>query len=170
MNPLYWKFWYYSLYQEEYLVFFTQLTWSMGIFCGPTMGARVVYTQTPGIYCLTITTYSNVCLVSHHNEVRSEIWYAVQIAGQFSILTIVYPNLGFNSFSLTFLVPMYSSCRNPLRHTVMWKFRSLSFITKCILLERCLVFLVFSIFLAINTAYLISNIKRGACSWTTFGY
>ena len=47
----------------------------------PTAGAGLVYTHTPGLYGQTITTCSNVCLVSHNDEERSEIRYAVQIAG-----------------------------------------------------------------------------------------
>ena len=93
----------------------------------------------------------------------------VQVFCQFSMLSIEYPNLGFNSYSLTFFVPMYTSCRTPLHHTTMWKFHSSPYITKCILLEMCLVCLVLSTFVAIHSAGCISNIMRGAFSGTIFG-
>ena len=38
---------------------------------------------------------------------------------QLSSLTIAYPNIGFNSSSLTFLVPMSVSCRNPPHYALL---------------------------------------------------
>ena len=91
-----------------------------------------------------------------------------QVFCQLSSLTIAYPNLGSNSSSLTFLVPMFSSCRTNSYHTTLCRFHSSSFPTKCILLEMCLVCLVYLPFLSIHIADLLFNIMRGACYETTY--
>ena len=85
---------------------------------------------------------------------------------QLSILTIVYPNLGFNSSFLTLLVPISDSYRSSSYHTVLFKFHSLPFLKKCILLVQCLVCLVSLPFLAMQKPDLLYNIIRVACSGT----
>ena len=109
-----------------------------------------------------------------HNTLLSWIFFIlspplVQVLCQLSNITIAYHNLGFNSSSLEFLVPMSDNSRPPLRHTVLWKFHPLPFLTNLILLEMCLVCLVSLSFLDIHTAGFISNIMGGACSVTKYG-
>ena len=87
---------------------------------------------------------------------------------QFSILIIACPNLGFNSYSLTFLVPMSDNCRPLSNHTVFFRLHSLPFLTNCILMEMCLLCLVYLPLFSIHTAYLLSNIIRRDCSVTTY--
>ena len=89
---------------------------------------------------------------------------------QFSSLSILYPNLLFILSSLTFLVSVSYDCKPPPHHTVLWIFYSLSFITKCILLEMCLACLMSLIFLAIHTSDLLSNMIIGACYGATYVY
>ena len=94
----------------------------------------------------------------------------VQMFFQLSSLTIEYPNIWFNSSSLTFLVPIYANYRPPSNHTVFWILHSSSFITKFILLEMCLVCFVSLSLSAIHIDDLPSNIIRGACYGTTSGF
>ena len=84
-------------------------------------------------------------------------------------LTTAYTNLGFNSSSLTLLVPMSEKCRLPSHHTFLCIFHSSPFFTKWILLEILMVCLVYLPLLAIHKYALLSNILRGACSGTTYG-
>ena len=93
----------------------------------------------------------------------------VKVLCTFSSLTIAYPNLGFNSSSLMFLVPMSSNYRSTLYHTVLCIFNSSPFSIECIILEICLLCLVSLPFLATNKDDLLSNIMRGACYGTTSG-
>ena len=95
----------------------------------------------------------------------ASIW---QVLCQFSSLTISYYNLWFNSYSLTFLVPMSDSCRTPSHHTVLWKFHYSPFLTKFVILEIYLVYLVSLKFLSIHISYFIYNIMKGACYGTTY--
>ena len=91
----------------------------------------------------------------------------VQVFCQLSSLTIEYPNIGFNVSSLKLLVPISFSCRPPPHHTILYKLHSSPFLRKWILLEICLVCLVYLPLLAIYTADLPYNIMRGACYGTT---
>ena len=65
---------------------------------------------------------------------------------------------------------MYSNFRHPSHHTFLCRLHSSPFITKWILLEMCLVCLVYLPFLDIHTSYLISNIMRGTYYGTTYEY
>ena len=88
---------------------------------------------------------------------------------QVSRLTIEYPNPGFNSSSLTFLVPIYASYRHTSYHTVLYIFQSSTFLTKCILLEICIVCLVSLPLLAVHIADFIFNIMIDDYSGTKSG-
>ena len=92
----------------------------------------------------------------------------VQVLFQLSSLTIAHHNLGFNSSYLTLLVPMSSSCRPTSHHTVFWILKYSPFLTKCIVLEMCMVYFLFLSFLAIHTYDLLSNIIKGACYGNTY--
>ena len=92
----------------------------------------------------------------------------LQVFCKFSILTISYPSIVFNSYSMTLLVPIYDSFRPASRPTVLCRLHSFPFITKCNILEMWLVSLVCLPFLYMHTAYLISNIIRCACYGTTY--
>ena len=95
----------------------------------------------------------------------THIW---QVFCQLSSLTIACPNLGFNSYSLTSLVPIYDSWRPPSQHTVLCRLYYSPFITRWIFMSVCLVCLISLPFLDIHTSELISNITRGAFSGTTY--
>ena len=84
-----------------------------------------------------------------------------QVFCQLSSLTIAYPNMGFKSSSLTFMVPMSNSCITSSHHTVLWKLYSSQFHKKCIFLEMCLV--------CLEITYLIPNIIIYAWYGTTSG-
>ena len=86
-----------------------------------------------------------------------------------SSLTIAYPNLGFNSSSLKYLVQMYVSSIPTSNYTVLRRLYYSPSTTKWILLEIFLVCLVFSSSLSEHTADFLSNITRGACYRTTYG-
>ena len=86
-----------------------------------------------------------------------------------SSLTIVYSNLVFNSSSITFFSPISDDFRPPSYHNFLYKLNALQFLTKCILLQMCLICLVSLPFLFIHTKF-ISNMIRGAYSGTTSGY
>ena len=90
-----------------------------------------------------------------------------QLLCQFSSLTIAYPNIVLNSSSLALLVQMYASFRTPSHHTVLWKLHSSPFLTKWILLEICLVFLVYLQLFSIQIDDLLSIIMSVSCSGTT---
>ena len=96
----------------------------------------------------------------------SLIW---QVFCQLSSFTISYTNLGFNSSSQTVLVIISSSCKTPPYHTVLWKFHSSPFHTKCIPLEICLVCLVYLPLISMHRADLPFNIMRCSCYGTTYG-
>ena len=83
-----------------------------------------------------------------------------------SSITIEYPNIWYNSYSLTFLVPMSVSCKPTSHHTFFWKLHSSPFITKLIILEIFPVCLMSLPLLAIQVADLPSNIIRDACYGT----
>ena len=110
---------------------------------------------------------------SSHSEhiVLQTLMYPVtplwQVFCKLSSIAIGYPSIGFTASSLTFLVIISSSCRPPSHHTALWKFHYSPFLAKCILLEMCLVCLVYLTFLAMQIANFLSNIIRGACSGTT---
>ena len=91
----------------------------------------------------------------------------VKVFCQLSSLTIAYSNMGFNSFSLTLLVPISSSCRPPSHHTILCRLNYYSFFTMCILLEICMACLVSLPFLAIHKFNLLYNIIRSAFNETT---
>ena len=91
----------------------------------------------------------------------------VKLLCQLSSITIVYSNIGFNSSSLTLLVPMTSKCRPLSHHIFFCRFKSSTFLKKLIILEVCLVCLMYFPLFSIHIADLISNIMRGACSGTT---
>ena len=93
-----------------------------------------------------------------------------QVFCKLSNLNIEYLNLEFNSYSLTLLVTMSTSYRPPLYHIFLCKLHSSQFLAKCILLEICLVCLVYLPFLAMQIADFLSNIMGGACSGTTYGF
>ena len=80
---------------------------------------------------------------------------------QLSKLTTIYLILRFKSFSPTFLVAMSDNCITPPHHSILWIFQFSPFLTKCTLLEICLVCLVYLPLLSIQTADLIPNIIRG---------
>ena len=63
---------------------------------------------------------------------------------------------------------MYASFIPPSQHTVLGKFHSSPFLTKLIILEICLVCLVFLPLLAINIADFIYNIIIGTFYGTTY--
>ena len=74
-------------------------------------------------------------LIHSNNSEHIVIWTLMypftplwQFFCQLSSLTIGYPNLGFNSYSITFFVPMYSSCIPPSHHTVLWNFHCSPFL------------------------------------------
>ena len=89
---------------------------------------------------------------------------------QLSSLTMIYFILGFKSLSLTFLVTMYFNCRLPSHQSISCILQFSIFLTKCILLVMCLVWLVSLPLLAIQTADLLSNIIRGDSSGTISVY
>ena len=64
---------------------------------------------------------------------------------------------------------MSVSFRPPSHHTVLWKLHYSPFLTKCIILEMCLVCLMYLPFFTTNIPGLTSNIIRGACYETTPG-
>ena len=69
----------------------------------------------------------------------------VQLFCPFSSLTIAYPSLGFNSYSLIFVVPISASCIPPLYHTVLFKlhfrrFLQSSLFWKCVLCILCVLY------------------------------
>ena len=92
----------------------------------------------------------------------------VQVLCQFSGLKIAYPNLAFNPYSLTFLVPMSANCRPPSYHT----FFQISLFTIYHKVNSSVhvsgVFGAMPI-LAFHTADFLSNIIIGACYGTTSG-
>ena len=53
--------------------------------------------------------------------ILSPITPLAQVLYNFSCLTIVYPNLRFNSSSIKLLVPMSTNCRPPPHHTVLFR-------------------------------------------------
>ena len=55
----------------------------------------------------------------------------LQVLYQFSSISIYYPNLGFNSSSLKFLVSLSSNCRPPSNHAVLCKYEPSPFLTNC---------------------------------------
>ena len=93
----------------------------------------------------------------------------VQVLYKLSSLTIVYPNLVFNSPPLTLLVGIYSNCRLPSHHTFFCWFLSSPVFTKCILIAIYLMFFLSLPLLYIHTYDLISNIIRGGRFGTTYG-
>ena len=79
---------------------------------------------------------------SYHIFLHSLLYPVIplsQVFCQYLSITIAYPNLEFNSFSLTLLVPMSASLRPPSQHTVVCKLHSSTFLTELIHLEMCLV-------------------------------
>ena len=121
-----------------------------------------------------IQIQNSIQLSHSYHIVLHNLMYTVtpllQVFCQLSIITISYPNLGLNSSSLTLLVPISVNCISPSHHTVFYKLLSSTFLTNCILLEMCLVCLVFFPCLDMHIADLISNIIRGAWSGTTSVY
>ena len=103
-------------------------------------------------------------------NIRYHVTPFVQLFCQLSSINIEYPNLGFNSSSLKFLVLLSARFRTTLHHTVLWIFHSSPFLTECIILEIFLVYLVSLPLLAIHTVDLLINIIIGACSGITYGY
>ena len=63
---------------------------------------------------------------------------------------------------------MSDSWRPPSDHTVLCKLHFSQFLTKWILLEICLLCLMYLPFLATQIDYLSSNIMRGACYGTIY--
>ena len=92
-----------------------------------------------------------------------------QVFCQLLSITIVYSNLGFNSFYQTLLVQIFENFRPTSQHIVFCRFHSSPVLTKYILLEMCLVCLVSLILLAIHVADLLSNIMRGDSPRTISG-
>ena len=84
-------------------------------------------------------------------------------------ITIIYFILGVRSGSLTFLVPMSANCRPPSHQSILLILHFYPFLTKCILLEMCLVCLVSLPFLAMHIADLLSKTIKGNSSGTMSG-
>ena len=63
---------------------------------------------------------------------------------------------------------MFGSFRPPSHYTVLYKLHSSLFLTKLILLEKCLVCLVSLPLLDIQIADFLSNLMRGDCYGTTY--
>ena len=93
----------------------------------------------------------------------------VQVFCQLSILTIVYSNRGFKLSPLILLVPMSDNLRSPSHHTILCRFHSSPFLTKFILLEMCLLCLLYLPLLDIHKSDLLSNIMRDDYYGTTSG-
>ena len=89
-------------------------------------------------------------------------WLAISVLSQLLIITIIYFILGVRSASLTFLVPMSANCRPPSHQSILYILHFSPFLTKCILLEMCLVCLVSLLLLAMHIADLPSKTIRGA--------
>ena len=82
---------------------------------------------------------------------------------------MIYFILGVISGSLTFLLPISANCRPPPHQSILCIFHFSLFLTKCIILEMCLVFLVSLPFLAMHIADLLSKTIKGAYSVTMSG-
>ena len=107
--------------------------------------------------------YINSIQLIHHN-IFSSYFYLSYHSSCTSIFQLsVLTNLGFIPSCLKFLVTMSDNWRPPSHHIVLFILYSLQSLTKYILLEKCLFFLVSLPFLAIHASYLISNKIRGAC-------
>ena len=87
---------------------------------------------------------------------------------QLSSLTIVYPNLGFNSYYLTLMVLIFVSFIPPSHHTVLWKLQYSPFLKELVLLEICLVCLVYLPLSAMQIADFLSNLIKDAFFGTTY--
>ena len=88
---------------------------------------------------------------------------------RFSSLTRAYPNLVFSLSYITLLAPMSDSFRPPSHQTLLCKFHYLPFITICILLTMCMVFLVSLPYLAMQISDFLSNITIGGSYGTKSG-
>ena len=125
-----------------------------------------VSTSLSQIFNLIQSSHSE--FIVHHNLLYT-ITPILQVFCQLSSILIAYPNLGFNSSYLTVLVPMSDSFIPFSCHTYLCKFLSWPFLTNCIILVMCLVWLMSLPILAIHTYDFISNTMRSACCGTTSG-
>ena len=82
-----------------------------------------------------------------------------------SILTIIYLIIGVRSGSLKFLVPMSANCRPPSHQSILCILHFSPFLTKFILLEMCMVCLVYLPFLAIHIADILSKTMKRSFLW-----
>ena len=87
---------------------------------------------------------------------------------QLSSLTTIYFIMGFKSFSPTFLVEILYQLQTSFTPVNLLQFIFSPFLTKCTLLEMCLVCLVVLPLLVIHTEDLLSNIIRGDASGTIY--
>ena len=93
----------------------------------------------------------------------------VQVFSRLLSITIEYPNKGFNLYSLTFVVPIYTNFIPPSHHTVLWKFLFLIYYKVYSSVNLSSVFGLLTI-ISVNIADMLSNKTRGACYVTIFGY
>ena len=82
---------------------------------------------------------------------------------QFSSLTMIYLILGVRSGSLTFLVTMSANYRPPSHHYILCILHFSPFLTKCIILEIFLVYLVSLPFLAMQMEDFLSKTIKWSC-------
>ena len=88
---------------------------------------------------------------------------------QLSILTMIYIILGFELLSPIFLVAISTNCRPASHQSILCILDFSPFLTKCTVLEMCIICLVSLSLLAIHIADLISNIIRCASSISIYG-
>ena len=108
----------------------------------------------------------NSCFVDYPVFCRP---YFTSVLSQLSSHIIIYFILGVKSCSPTLLVVTYTYCRPPSHQLICYILKLSPFLTKCVILEMCLLCLVSLPFLAIHTSYLPSNIIRGSSSGTISG-
>ena len=113
-----------SIYSWFYLNNFFSITVNFSMFFHISNLIQIFQTLTPTYYPL-----------SCHPSCTS-------IISKFSILTMIYFVLGFKSFSPKFLLAMSANCRPLSHHSILCIFHFSPFLTKCTLLEMCLVCLV----------------------------
>ena len=121
---------------------------------------------------LSLVLLNSIQLINSEHLVLKTLLYHInpllQVLCQLSSLTILYPNIVWNSYPLPLLVPMSDKCRPLSYQNVLCRLHSSPFIKKCILLEMCLVCLVSLPLLSIHTSDLLSNIMRGAYCGNTY--
>ena len=91
------------------------------------------------------------------------------IMSQLLSLTIIYFILGVRSGSITLLVPMSSNFRPPSHQSILCLFHFYPFLTKCIILEICLVCLISLPFLAMHIADVLFKTIKGYFSGNMAG-